>query len=236
MSLIDVKTAGMIGGLGPESTVDYYRSIIALYRARNPDGSYPSLIINSLDLSKGIHLADTGQLSELADYLAAGVEGLVRAGAVFGFFSANTPHIVFDEVQQRSAIPLLSIVRATRDRAKALGLGNVGLVGTRFTMQASLYPDEFQRAGIAVIRPKESEQDFIHKKYLNELLNGTFLPETRAELLRITRRMQVEDGTEAMILAGTELPLLLRDSGNSDTEFLDTTQIHVEVIVDELLR
>jgi len=231
-----MKTAGMIGGLGPESTIDYYRSIIARYRVRNPDGSYPSLIIDSLDLSKGLFLVDTGRLSELADYLADGVGRLVRAGAVFGFFSANTPHIVFDEVQRRSAIPLLSIVRAARDRTTALGLKNVGLIGTRFTMQASFYPDEFQRAGIAVVRPTESEQDFIHKKYLNELLNGTFLPETREELLRIARRMKVEEGTEAMILAGTELPLLLRDSGSADIEFLDTTEIHVEVIVDGLLR
>ena len=231
-----MKTAGMIGGLGPESTIDYYRSIIARYRVRNPDGSYPSLIIDSLDLSKGLFLVDTGRLSELADYLADGVGRLVRAGAVFGFFSANTPHIVFNEVQRRSAIPLLSIVRAACDRATALGLKNIGLFGTRFTMQASFYPDEFQRAGIAVVRPTESEQDFIHKKYLNELLNGTFLPETREELLRIARRMKVEEGTEAMILAGTELPLLLRNSESADIEFLDTTEIHVEVIVDGLLR
>src|ERR1700758_3196454 len=193
-----MKIAGMIGGLGPESTVDYYRSIIARYRARNPDGGYPSLIVNSLDLSKGIRLVDTGQLSELADSLAAGVEALARAGPVFGFFSANTPPIVFDEVQRRSPIPLLSIVRAACDRAQAMGLKNVGLFGTGFTMKASFYPDEFQRAGIAIIRPKESEQDFIHQKYLNELLNGTFLPETRAELLRIARRMKVENGAEAM--------------------------------------
>ncbi|PYX14661.1 MAG: aspartate racemase, partial [Acidobacteria bacterium] len=166
-------------------------------------------------------------LSELADYLAAGVERLARAGAVFGLFSANTPHIVFDEVQRKSAIPLLSIVRAACDRTKALGLKKIGLFGTRFTMQAAFYPDEFQRAGIAVVRPKDSEQDFIHKKYLNELLNGTFLPQTRAELLRIARRMNVEEGTESMILAGTELPLLLRDSESVDIQFLDTTEIHV---------
>ena len=231
-----MKTTGMIGGLGPESTVDYYRSIIARYRARKPDGSYPPLIINSLDLSKGLHLVDSGRLSELADYLAAGVQSLVRAGAVFGFLSANTPHIVFDQVQRQSAIPLLSIVRATCNRTKALGLKNVGLFGTRFTMQATFYPDEFQRAGISIVRPKESEQDFIHQKYLDELLNGKFLPETRAELLRIARRMKVEEGMEAMILAGTELPLLLRDSESADIQFLDTTEIHVEVVVDELLR
>jgi aspartate racemase len=234
--LPDMKIAGMIGGLGPESTVDYYRLIIARYRARNPDGSYPSLIINSLDVAKAIHLVDSGRLSELADYLAAGVERLARAGAAFAFFSANTPHIVFDEVQRRSAISLLSIVRAACDRARVLGLKNVGLMGTRFTMQASFYPDAFQRAGIAIVRPKESEQDFIHKKYLHELLNGTFLPETRAELLGIARRMKVEDGTEAMILAGTELPLLFRDAQSTETKFLDTTEIHAEAVVDELLR
>jgi len=119
---------------------------------------------------------------------------------------------------------------------RPLGLKNVGLFGTRFTMQATFYTDAFQRAGIAVVRPKESEQDFIHQKYLDELLNGKFLPATRAELLRIARRMKVEEGTEALILAGTELPLLLRDSGSEDIQFLDTTEIHVEAVVDELLR
>lgn len=233
---MQMKLAGMIGGLGPESTVDYYRLIIARYQARNPDGSYPELIINSVDLAKGIRLVEGGRLSELADYLAAGVERLARAGATFGFFSANTPHIVFDQVQRRSAIPLLSIVRAACDRAQALGLKKVGLFGTRFTMQASFYPEEFRRAGIAVVVPAGPEQDFIHEKYLGELLKGTFLPETRAELLRIARRMRAEDGAEAVILAGTELPLLLRDAAGADVVFLDTTEIHVEAIIDELLR
>jgi len=114
-----MKTAGMIGGLGPESTIDYYRSILARYRARKPDSGYPQIIINSLDVDKGIAMLDAGQLDKLADYLASGVEALVRAGAEFGFIAANTPHLVFDEVQRRSAIPLLSIVRATAERAKA---------------------------------------------------------------------------------------------------------------------
>jgi aspartate racemase len=145
----NMRTSGMIGGLGPESTVDYYRSVIARYRARKPDGGYPHIILNSLDVDKGIALLDAERLGDLADYLASGVELLVRAGADFGFIAANTPHIVFDEVQHRSAIPLLSIVRATSDHAKALGLKRLGLFGTGFTMRASFYPEEFQRAGVA---------------------------------------------------------------------------------------
>jgi aspartate racemase len=229
-----MRTAGMIGGLGPESTIDYYRSILARYRTRKPDGGYPHVIINSLDVDKGIAMLDAGRLEALADYLAAGLEPLVRGGADFGFIAANTPHLVFDELQRRSAIPLLSIVRVTVDRAKVLGLRKVGLFGTGFTMRANFYSEEFARAGIALATPQEHERDFIHQKYIGELLKNQFLPQTRADILRIAQRMITDDAVEAIILAGTELPLLLRDSG-ANIEFLDTTVIHVEAVVDQLL-
>jgi aspartate racemase len=231
-----MRTAGMIGGLGPESTIDYYRSILARFRSRKPDGGYPHVLIDSLDVEKGIAMLDGGRLDDLADYLSAAVESLARAGADFGFMAANTPHLVFDEVQRRSPVPLLSIVHATCEHAKTLGLKKVALFGTGFTMRANFYPDEFERAGIALVRPKESEQDFIHKKYIGELLKNQFLPDTRTEILRIAERMKAQDGVEAIVLAGTELPLLLRESGGTEIEFLDTTVIHVEGVVNELLR
>jgi aspartate racemase len=232
---INMRVSGMIGGLGPESTIDYYRSIIASYRARKADGGYPHVIINSLDVDRGIALLDARRVGELADYLASGVESLARAGAEFGFIAANTPHLVFDEVQRRSSIPLLSIVRATCKYAKARDLKRLGLFGTGFTMRASFYPEEFQRAGMTLVRPMESDMDVIHRKYIDELLNNQFLPESRSQILSIAHRMKNEEGIEALVLAGTELPLLLRDSPHPGLEFLDTTKIHVEAIVDELL-
>ena len=69
-----MRTAGMIGGLGPESTIDYYRSIIARYRARTADAISPHVIINSLDVDKGIALLNAGRQDELADYLADAVQ------------------------------------------------------------------------------------------------------------------------------------------------------------------
>jgi aspartate racemase len=230
-----MPTAGMIGGLGPESTIDYYRSILARCRSRTHDHGYPRVLINSLDPDQVLAMLDAGRLDDLTDYLAAALEQLVHAGADFAFIAANTPHLVFDQVQQRSAIPLLSIVRATADHAKALGMKRLGLFGTGFTMRASFYPEEFQRASIGLVVPNESERGYIHKKYVGELLKTQFLPETRTQILRIAHRMKSEEGVEAIVLAGTELPLLLRDSG-SGIEFLDTTVIHVEAIVDELLR
>jgi aspartate racemase len=230
-----MRKAGMIGGLGPESTIDYYRSIIARCRERKPDGGAPHILINSLDVEKGIALLDTGRLDALADYLGSGLDPLVRAGADFAFMAANTPHLVFDELQRRSPILLLSIVRATADRATALGLKKVGLFGTGFTMRASFYPEEFQRVGIAMVIPTEPEREQIHRIYIGELLKNQFLSQSRDAILRIAHRMRAEDGVEAVVLAGTELPLLLRGSGG-DIEWLDTTVIHVEAVVDELLR
>jgi aspartate racemase len=93
-----MRIAGMIGGLGPESTIDYYRSILARYRARRPQGGSPHILINSLDVEKGIAMIDAGRIDTLADYLAAGLEPLVRAGADFAFMAANTPHLVFHEL------------------------------------------------------------------------------------------------------------------------------------------
>jgi aspartate racemase len=230
-----MKILGMIGGLGPETTVDYYRFILAGFRQRQPTG-YPQMVINSLDVDRGIAMLDAGKLDELADYLAEGVAALERAGADFGVIAANTPHIVFDEVQARSKLPLLSIVGVTARRAKEMGLKKVGLFGTGFTMKADFYPKAFAKEGIELVRPGEDEREYIHKAYIGELLKNQFLPATRTRILEIAARMKKEDGVEVVALAGTELPLLLREAPAKPVEFLDTTIIHVEAIVDELLR
>lgn len=236
MHLLRMKTAGMIGGLGPESTIDYYRSILRRFRERNPGAGYPQVIINSLDVDKGIAMVNHDQLDDLIEYLSRAVDALARAGAGFAFIAANTPHLVFDELERRSTIPLLSIVRVTANHARALGLKKVGLMGTGFTMRARFYPEAFSQAGISLVVPTETEREFIHEKYIGELLQNQFLPQTRDRMMRIARRMKSEDGVEAVVLAGTELPLLLRASANPEVQFLDTTVIHVEAIVDELLE
>lgn len=232
-----MKTVGIIGGLGPESTVEYYQLIIASYREQSPDESYPSIIINSVNLSKVIALVTANELAALTDYLEGEVRRLAAAGADFGLLSANTPHIVFDELSRRSPIPLVSIVETTRDAAKALGLRRLGLFGTRFTMRAGFYRDAFSREGMTLVLPDAGEQDFIHEKYMGELIHGRILAETRARLLEIARRLRDEEGIEGLILGGTELPLILReaDAEAAGVPLLDTTRIHVKSIVARLL-
>jgi aspartate racemase len=231
-----MKTVGIIGGIGPESTIEYYRLIIAGYRQRQADNSYPSIVINSVDLNRLLDWMKADQLPAVTDYLVSEIEKLARAGVDFGALASNTPHIVFDQIRERSPIPLISIVESTRDAAQAQGLKRIGLFGTRYTMRGRFYAETFAKAGMTIFAPHEDEQAYIHEKYLGELLNNIFLPETRERLLAIVDRMKERDGIEGLILGGTELPLILRDPEHKGIPFLDTTKIHVERIVAELVR
>lgn len=230
-----MKTLGIIGGLGPESTIDYYGRIIALYRDRISDGSYPQFIINSINLKKGLDFMEANNLIGMTDYLVEEIGKLARAGATFGLISANTPHIVFEEVASKSPIPLISIVEATCTAAKARKLKRLALFGTRYTMQAAFYPKVFSRVGIELFVPDPEEQAYIHDKYLNELVSGKFLPETRAGLLAIVDCIRAKHDINGVILAGTELPLILHNSEHKGIPFLDTTEIHCEAAVNEML-
>jgi aspartate racemase len=230
-----MKTVGIIGGVGPESTIEYYRGIVATYREQQNDGNYPSIIINSINLKSMVDFISSDRLDRAADYLVAEVEKLTKAGADFGVIAANTPHIVFSEVQARSSLPLISIVESACDAACSLGLKRVGLFGTRFTMQARFYSDVFSQAGLTLVTPDEDDQSYIHGKYMGELLNNIFLPETREHLLTIVDRLKDRAAIEGLILGGTELPLILRDTEHNGIPFLDTTKIHVGRIVAELL-
>ncbi len=229
-----MKTAGIVGGIAPESTVDYYRSIVAAWRERRPDGSYPAIVIDSIDMQRMLRLAAT-DLPGLAEYLAAEVGRLARAGADFGLLASNTPHVVFDELARRSPIPLVSIVEAACGAAKGMGLRKLGLLGTRLTMEGRFYPDVFSKAGIALAKPQPDDLAFVHDRYMEELVKGVFLPETRAGLLRVVERMKERERIDGVLLAGTELPLILRGA-DGEVPFLDTARIHVQAAVERMLH
>ena len=230
-----MRLLGIVGGIAPESTVEYYRLLVATYRERTGDGSYPPLVINSIDLTTMLDLIAGGRLAEVTSYLLTEIERLARAGADVALLASNTPHIVFDDLARQSPVPLLSIVEAACDAARGLGLRRVGLFGTRFTMQGGFYRKVFERQSITVSVPAPEDQAYIHEKYLGELVQGIYLPETRARLLQIGARLAQTEGIEGLILGGTELPLLLRDGGDLGIPLLDTTRIHVDRAIAEML-
>jgi aspartate racemase len=226
-----MKPIGIVGGIGPESTIDYYRAMIAAHQERQPDGSYPAIVISSVDAGTFLGPLMAGDHETVLAILIGELQRLHRAGAGCAIVAANSPHVVFDELQRRSPLPLVSIVEATALEAIRLRRKRLGLFGTRVTMQGTFYQEVFARSGMTLVVPDEAEQAFIHDKYMTELLKGLLRPETRERLLAIVARMKARDGIDAVILAGTELPLILRDPTASEIPLLDTTVIHAKAIV-----
>lgn len=229
------KIAGLVGGTGPESTVEYYKQIIARWREQHP-GSYPALVITSIDLESLMPLVRGGELGKLADLLLVELQRLRAAGASFAALTANTPHLVFDELRARAPLPLISIIETARDEVLRRGFTRPLLLGTQFTMSGRFYPDAFAGSGATLVLPSAAEQAFIHDKYVSELIPGRFLPQTRDALLAIVRRVIADERADAVILGGTELPLLLTEPDVDGVPFIDTTAVHVREIVAELGR
>ena len=227
-----MTAVGIVGGLGPESTIDYYRRILEVWERHEP-GSSPSIVIDSLDVQRALDLVARDRAA-LIEYLLGSLRRLAGAGVDFAAMTANTPHIVFDDLAARSPVPLVSIVEVCAGEAKARGLTRVALLGTRFTMEAPFYPDVCARYGVAIVVPGAAERAWIHERYVGELLKGEFRDDTRDEFAALVRRLRQDAGVEGVVLGGTELPLLLPSPVIEDIPALDTTALHVAAIVERL--
>jgi aspartate racemase len=225
-------TLGIIGGLGPESTIDYYRRILEEWERIDPRSS-PHIVMDSLDVDYGLSLVEHDR-PKLVEYLLESVQRLAAAGCDFGAMAANTPHVVFDDLVARSPIPLISIVEATAEEAKRRGMKRVGLLGTRFTMEGSFYPNVLARYGIECVVPDEREITWIHERYIGQMLRGDFREETRDGVIGIVLRLGNEERIDGVILGGTELTILLSAVSIGGVPALDTTELHVSAIVKRL--
>ena len=230
-----MKTVGIIGGIAPESTIEYYRKIVASYLKREAAGNYPQIIINSIDMSKMLTLIGNNEFEEVSHYLAFEVGKLENAGAEFAVLASNTPHIVFNRVRALTQLPLISIVEVTGKKITDAGLDRVALFGTKFTMQGEFYAEVLSKNAIEVITPDAVDQKFIHDKYMGELIKGIIKDQTRTGLLAVIEKMRKQNNIQGLILGGTELPLILQPEHVSGVQVFDTTEIHVESIM-EVLR
>ena len=223
------RIAGLVGGLGPESTIDYYRRILSAWQESDPASS-PSLLIDSLDVARGLHLSEHDHAG-LTDYVWSSIMRLVGGGSDYIAMLANTPHLVFDELRARCPVPMISIVEACADEAQRLGLKRLALFGTRFTMQAGFYPETLARRGISIVPPEGADRDWVHDHYVGELLKGIFHDETRAGYVALVTKLRDEHAVDGVILGGTELTILLDDPVVAGIPVLDTTALHVQEIV-----
>lgn len=230
-----MKKLGLVGGMGPESTIPYYHDIVYGVQDKVGKNFFPNLTIESVNVFDVLRLCSEEKYDELTDYLMRAIINLINSGADFIALSANTPHIVFDRLKEHSTVPLISIIEATRDEAIRLNKNRLGLFGTIFTMKGDFFKNPFDNSNIEIIIPTEEEMEFINHKISSELELGIVKEETLRDFQKIIERMKRDSGIEAIILGCTELPLLLNDEV-SPVPCLDTMKIHINALVEMIVK
>jgi aspartate racemase len=228
------KRIGILGGMSPESTVEYYQYITHTYTERYGDYGYPEVIIYSVGFQSYVDWPEQDRWDLVAQGLSEAARKLEAAGAELIVIATNTMHIVYDQVQAGVTIPVLSLLDAVGDAVLAMGIDTVGLLGTRFTMERPFYQEALTRMGIHVLVPDEQDREYVNAVIYQELVAGQIRDQSRARFVAIVHKL-AERGAQGVILGCTEIPLLVseRDVG---LPLFNTTVIHAEAALCHALR
>ena len=225
-----MKTIGLIGGMGWESTTTYYQLINREVQKRLGGLHSAKIAMISLDFAEPAELARTSQWDALATLLTEAAQRLERVGAGVLLICANTAHRVADRIEQAVALPLPHICDCTARQVKAEGCSRVALLGTRYTMEEDFYKDRLSANGLEVIVPDAADRAVIHRMILEELVLGKIEAKSRQACREIIAR-QVAEGAEGVVLGCTELPMLV-NAKDSAVPLFDTTALHALAAVD----
>jgi len=222
-----VNRIGILGGMSYESTIKYYDLILEKYYENFNDYNYPEILIFSLNFQKLIDYELGGNRAKYVEYLMSGIKSLENGGATFIVMAANSPHAVYNDLENLSKVPILSIVKATAEKARKENMRKLLLLGIKFTMQNTFYQNYCKELGIEVITPSNEQQNMIDKIIFDELVIGFYKHESKEKLLQIIKRYKVD----GVILGCTELPLILTQN-DTRIKLFDTLRIHVDATLD----
>ena len=228
------KVIGILGGMSPESTAEYYQYITHRYTERYGDYGYPEIIIFSVSFQSYVDWPNQDRWDLVAEGLIEGAKRLEAAGADFILIATNTMHLVFNQVQAGVNVPMLSLLDVVGEAILARGMSTVGLLGTGFTMEKPFYRDSLAEKGIAVLVPSAGDREYVNDVIYNELVAGEIRSESRARFVAIIKKL-ADRGAEGIILGCTEIPLLVSES-DAGTPLFDTTAIHAEAALKYALR
>jgi len=227
------KRIGILGGMSPESTTEYYEYITRTYTRRFGDYGYPEIIIYSVSFQPYVDWPNKNRWDLVAQGLSAAAQRLEAAGADFIIIATNTMHIVFDEVQACVNVPMLSLLDAVGEAILARGQKTVGLLGTKFAMEKTFYHDALARKGITVLTPEAEDREYVNGVIYAELVAGQIRSESRAGFVSIIEKLAAR-GAQGVILGCTEIPLLVSEA-DVGIPLFDTTSIHAEAALNYAL-
>lgn len=225
-----MKKIGLVGGIGPASTVQYYLGLVD--KCKKEQGIYPEIVIDSVNMSKHDAALDDGDYDRLCNYLVESISNLQAAGAELAAITANTEHIVWERVCNRFPIPTISILDATVDAIKHRGYQKVLIFGTAHTMRSGIYDKSLEKSGIRAVLPSENDIIVIGNLIYPNLENGIVIPADQEKLIELANAYIEKEKVDAMVLGCTELSLAIKPD-DIGVPLLDTTQIHIQALYEE---
>jgi aspartate racemase len=222
----ELPTIGLLGGMSPESSIEYERIINGEVRRVLGGVHSASLLVRSYDFAMIERLQAAGDWDAAANLLVADARHLQAAGAGLIVLCTNTMHRVADAIEAAIDVPFLHLAEATAEAVLAAGLRDVALLGTRYTMEGEFYRERLERHGLRVIVPGEPDRTYVHDVIYGELVAGIISPASRAGYLAVIDRL-VARGAGGVIAACTEIELLV-DAGDVSVPYFPTTTLHAQ--------
>ena len=229
-----MKKIGIIGGIGPESTVEYYKRIVYGYNKLKNNVDYPQIFINSINMSEMLGFIVKNEYEKLIDFLVNEIKKLETIGVDYVAIASNTPHCVINELIEKTTVPIISIVEETGKYIKKINLKKTLLTGTIFTMERDFYKNYFEKLNIECIVPNDNEKKIIHNIIFPNLENGIIIEKDRQLFKDICNEIIANKNIDGIILGCTELPLMIKEN-DFNIPVIDTMEIHIKSILEKLL-
>lgn len=225
-----MKKIGILGGISHYTTIEYYNRLMDLYKIQYGNIDYPEIIIYSLSHGLFKEYEDNQEIGKYVDYISYGIEKLINAGAEVIALAANSPHRVFEILQSKFEVPMVSAVESVLKESQRLNIKKGLLIGIKFTMQSTFYQDRFRRAGIELITPKIEEQDIINNIIFNKLTTGQDIDlDSKSQILAIISNYTVD----GIILGCMRFPVFFNNKTVPELNLVNTLDKHIEAILEE---
>ncbi len=230
-----MKKIGILGGISAISTIAYYNKILSLYYDRYKNYYYPEISIESLDFQRFTDLEDCHDMENYKKYILSGIKNLEMAGSDIIIMAANSPHSVFTSIQEKSSVPMISIVECVKNFALNNGMKKLLLTGIKYTMQNTFYQDELSKYGIEVIAPSAEEMDTINDIIFSELALNVISPASQIKFMNIVEKYSHQFCIDGVILGCTELPEFV-EGLKSSVPLINSVELHCKEVLEYCLR
>jgi aspartate racemase len=228
--MAELRRVGLLGGVSWSSTAIYYRQLNTMVQSRFGGHTSAPVTIWSAQFGEIEALQRAEDWAAQGEILASGARALEASGVQAVAVGANTLHLVSEQIASAVSVPFIDMIDVTAKATSDGGYRQVGILATNYTMTSTLYPDRLAPLGIEVIVPSDDDRATVHDTIYGELVHNVVTDAARTVYLGVIDRL-VERGAEAVLLACTEIGLLLRD-GDAAVPLLDTSVLHCTALTD----